>query len=92
MAIDSSQPHRQSGIETVVSMNQAGRITIPADLCSILDLRDTTVCVTVICDETEVGAVLQVGESGRATIPQRTRRYLGIDGEERDLRLIFDRV
>jgi bifunctional DNA-binding transcriptional regulator/antitoxin component of YhaV-PrlF toxin-antitoxin module len=72
-------------------MNEQGRITIPFEVRSLLELRNSKVVITVISGGEEVGTVINVDESGRATIPKQTRRYLGIDGDERELRLIIER-
>lgn len=80
-----------SSVETIVRMNEQGRITIPLEVRSLLELRNSKVVITVIYGGKEVGTVINVDESGRATIPKQTRRYLGIDGDEQELRLIIER-
>jgi len=92
MAIKNNQSGSiNSGVETIVRMNEQGRITIPLEVRSLLELRNSKVIITVIYGGEEVGTVINVDESGRATIPKQTRRYLGIDGDERELRLIIER-
>lgn len=78
--------------ETIVHINDDGRIVIPRDVRRVLDVEGEQAKITVYYDGNSAQSIIDIDQSGRATIPVQLRRYLGINGEELDLRVDISRV
>lgn len=79
-------------IETIVHINDDGRIVIPRDIRRILDIEEDQAIITVFRGDDSAKGIVEVDKFGRATIPVQLRRYLDIDSDELDLQVVISRV